>query len=192
VRGELSDLRRRCGLYPPGHFHSPVPDLEEIRSRYQEVFARTPRLVGIDLRGDEQLALVDRLGRYAADQPFGAEPADGLRCHFDNDYFGWGDGLVLFCMLRHLRPKRVIEVGSGFSSALMLDTAEHFLQDAPELTFIEPFPDRLRGLLRADDQDRVTILDRPSRTSTGPCSTGWSPATCCSSTPATWPRSAAT
>jgi predicted O-methyltransferase YrrM len=160
-RAELEELHRRAGLYPPGHFHSPIPDLEEVRARDAEIFDRPAELAGIDLRDDAQLALVNELARYAANQPFGAEPTDGLRYHYDNDYFGWGDGLVLFCMLRHLRPARVVEVGSGFSSALMLDTAERFLEAAPELVFIEPNPDRLQGLLRDGDQDRVTLLSQP-------------------------------
>jgi hypothetical protein len=161
VRRELEERRRRAGLYPPGHFHSPVPDLDEVRARDQQIFDGSAELAGIDLRSQAQLALVDRLGRYAADQPFGAGPRPGLRYHFDNDYFGWGDGLVLFCMLRHLRPARVVEVGSGYSSALMLDTAERFLDPAPGLVFIEPFPDRLQGLLRDGDRDRVTLLSQP-------------------------------
>jgi predicted O-methyltransferase YrrM len=160
-RLELEELHRRAGLYPLGHFHSPVPDLEEVRARDHQIFDPPAELAGIDLRSDAQLALVDELARYAADQPFGAEPKDGLRYHYDNDYFGWGDGLVLFCMLRHLRPARVVEVGSGFSSALMLDTAERFLDAAPELVFIEPFPGRLQGLLRDADKDRVTLLSQP-------------------------------
>ena len=160
-RRELEELHRRAGLYPPGHFHSPVPDLDEVRAHDQEIFAGSAELVGIDLRTEAQLALVERLGRYAADQPFGAEPGDGLRFHYDNDYFGWGDGLVLFCMLRHLRPARVVEVGSGFSSALMLDTAERFLDRPPELVFVEPNPERLQGLLRDGDRDRVTLLSQP-------------------------------
>ena len=161
LRAELEELHRRAGLYPPGHFHSPVPDLEEVRARDAEIFDRPAELAGIDLRDDAQLALVDELGRYAADQPFGAEPTDGLRYHYDNDFFGWGDGLVLHCMLRHLRPARVLEVGSGFSSALMLDTAERFLDPAPELVLVEPNPERLKGLLRDGDLDRVTLLSKP-------------------------------
>jgi predicted O-methyltransferase YrrM len=159
-RRELEELHRRVGLYPPGHFHSPVPDLDEVRARDAQIFDAPAELVGIDLRTDAQLALVERLGRFVADQPFAAEPKDGLRYHFDNDYFGWGDGLVLFCMLRHLRPARVVEVGSGYSSALMLDTAERFLHPAPELVYIEPHPDRLQGLLRDDDRERVTLLSQ--------------------------------
>ena len=161
LRDDLEELRRRLGLYPPGHFHSPVPDLDEVRRRDREIFDRRPELPGVDLRGDAQLALVERLAAYAADQPFEAEPRDGLRYHFDNDYFGWGDGLVLHCMLRHLRPARVLEVGSGFSSALMLDTAERFLDPAPELVFVEPVPQRLTGLLRDGDRDRVGLLAQP-------------------------------
>jgi predicted O-methyltransferase YrrM len=161
LRAELEELHRRAGLYPPGHFHSPVPDLEEVRAHDAEIFDRPAELAGIDLRDDAQLALVEELGRYAADQPFGAEPTDGLRYHYDNDFFGWGDGLVLHCMLRHLRPARVLEVGSGFSSALMLDTAERFLDPAPELVLIEPNPERLKGLLRDGDLDRVTLLSKP-------------------------------
>jgi predicted O-methyltransferase YrrM len=160
-RAELEELHRRAGLYPPGHFHSPVPDLEEVRAHDAEIFDRPAELAGIDLRDDAQLALVEELGRYAADQPFGAEPTDGLRYHYDNDFFGWGDGLVLHCMLRHLRPARVLEVGSGFSSALMLDTAERFLDPAPELVLVEPNPERLKGLLRDGDLDRVTLLSKP-------------------------------
>ena len=159
-RRQLEELHRRAGLYPPGHFHSPVPDLDEVRAHEAQIFDAPAELVGIDLRTDAQLALVERLRRFVADQPFQAEPKDGLRYHFDNDYFGWGDGLVLFCMLRHLRPARVVEVGSGFSSALMLDTAERFLRPAPELVFIEPHPDRFQGLLRDDDRDRVTLLSQ--------------------------------
>ena len=31
LRAELADLRRRIGPYEPGHFHSPIPDLDEVR-----------------------------------------------------------------------------------------------------------------------------------------------------------------
>jgi hypothetical protein len=35
-----------------------------------------------------------------------------------NDQFSWGDASVYYAMLRSLQPKRIVEVGSGFSSAL--------------------------------------------------------------------------
>jgi hypothetical protein len=57
-------------------------------------------------------------------------------------------------MLRRLRPSQVIEISSGFSSALMLDVADHSPDWNPRFTFVEPYPARLRGLLTAEDEAR--------------------------------------
>ena len=62
-------------------------------------------------------------------------------------------------MLRHVQPRRVVEVGSGYSSAMMLDTAEGWLDPDVDITFIEPYDELLRSLLRPGDDERVTILD---------------------------------
>jgi hypothetical protein len=61
-------------------------------------------------------------------------------------------------MINAVRPKRIIEVGSGFSTACMLDTADE-LSLALEITCIEPDPVRLKGLLRSSD--RVELLECP-------------------------------
>jgi hypothetical protein len=60
--------------------------------------------------------------------------------------------------MRTLNPKRIIEVGSGMSSAVMMDVNDQFFENKIELTFIEPYPDLLREVLRAEDQAQNTIL----------------------------------
>ena len=63
-------------------------------------------------------------------------------------------------MLTHIRPHRVVEVGSGFSSALALDTAD--AEGLPtQFTFVDPFPERLMSVLSESDSDRVTIRKLP-------------------------------
>jgi len=42
------------------------------------------------------------------------------------------------CWHRGFRPQRVIEVGSGFSSRLLLDTSEHFFNNKMDITLIDP------------------------------------------------------
>lgn len=42
-------------------------------------------------------------------------------------------------MIREFKPKRIIEVGSGYSSCLMLDTSELYFDDQIDFTFIEPY-----------------------------------------------------
>jgi predicted O-methyltransferase YrrM len=63
-------------------------------------------------------------------------------------------------MLNHLKPSRVIEVGSGFSTAVALDEIDSNIP-ALELTCIEPYPDRLLGLMRASDHNALTLLREP-------------------------------
>ena len=53
---------------------------------------------------------------------------------------------------------RVVEVGSGYSSALLLDTVDGWLPGT-EVTFVEPFPALLESLLRPEDGERVTIVE---------------------------------
>ena len=74
-----------------------------------------------------------------------------MRYAYNNDYFGAGDALAWFGMLRLRRPARVIEVGSGWSSAVLLDAIDATDGWDPEVTFVEPYPDRLQQLVREED-----------------------------------------
>lgn len=77
-----------------------------------------------------------------------------------NSFYCLSDGAVYYSMLRAFQPKRIIEVGSGFSSAVALDARDKGLHDA-ELTFIEPYPQRLLGLLEEKDHARTTLHKKP-------------------------------
>lgn len=159
LRAELKASRRP---YPPGHFYSPIPDLDEVRSREHTIFDRTSEeLPGLSVRAAEQLSLLPQFAALYADQPFGDHPTDGRRYGFDNRYFGYGDGLAFQMMLRLHRPRRLVEVGSGWSSALALDVNDLFLGGEMECTFLEPYPERLHTLLRPTDHERVRIVEKP-------------------------------
>ena len=157
-----ADLQAYKHGYPPGHYYSPIPDLADVRARESEIFDRSrPGLPGIELRAEEQLALLPRFAELYTEQPFADDPSDGLRYGFRNTYFGYGDGLAFYAMLRHLEPERLVEVGSGWSSALALDVNDVFLGGKMECTFLEPYPDRLKGLLRSADSERARIVEKP-------------------------------
>ncbi len=144
----------------PGHYYSPIPSLAETQRDAHRIWdQRARQLPGIDLQEASQLALLSEVARYAGDVPL-RRPGDDttLRYAFPNDYFSDGDAALLCCMLRHLRPHRVIEVGSGYSSAMMLDTNDLFLDGRVSFTFIEPFPQRLHSLLGPSDREKTNIL----------------------------------
>jgi predicted O-methyltransferase YrrM len=144
---------------PAGHFYSPLADMRQVRAQRESLFDRTvTECPGVDLRAEQQLAMLDEMGRFYGDVPFPETESNGTRYYYQNSFFSRGDAIVLFAMLRRLRPKRVMEVGSGFSSAVMLDTNDRFLEGGIEFTFIDPFPNRLLRLLSETDARRHTVL----------------------------------
>ena len=133
---------------PPGHATSPIPSADDVARalRRAETAART--LPGIDLREAQQLDLLQRLLPLYGDLPFHDAPGRH-RYHYDNLYFTYADAIGYALLLRHLRPRRVVEVGAGYSSALALDVDELFLGGQTRFVFIEPHPERLRELVPA-------------------------------------------
>jgi predicted O-methyltransferase YrrM len=143
----------------PGHYYSPIPELDDIRRNEARVFGTAPRtLPGIDLNERAQLALLTDLASFYADQPFSDEPRNGLRYGFDNPAFSYCDAIMLHCLIRHAKPRQIVEVGSGYSSCLMLDINERFFGGSISCTFIEPYPRLLKSLLKRDDVERASIL----------------------------------
>jgi hypothetical protein len=151
----------QCQYSWPGHFHSPIPSIDEIKKREKRIFGVLPQsLPQIDLNEQEQLSLFDSLKQYYADLPFEAEKKAGFRYYFANQAFDAGDAITFFCMLRNFRPKRVIEAGSGYSSCVLLDTNEHFLDNSVSCTFIEPYPEILKQLLTDADKSSVRLIEK--------------------------------
>ncbi|MEK7255540.1 MAG: class I SAM-dependent methyltransferase, partial [Bacteroidota bacterium] len=148
-------------LFPPGHFYSPVFDVEELKLRQDKIWTGVDKkeVAGIDLNDEGQVALATSFEKYYAEMPFDKGLPD-LRYAFVNDFYSYTDGITLYSMMRHFQPKRIVEVGSGHSSALMLDTKEHFKMDT-ELVFIEPFPERLNSLLRQNDREQCRVVVSP-------------------------------
>jgi len=108
----------RAGLVPlPFHYYQPVFRVAELPD---EVWSTASMLEGVDLGLERQLELLRTLGAYAAEiadtPPTGATPLDFSSV---NQSFGPGDADVLYAMVRHLRPRRILEVGGGESTKLM-------------------------------------------------------------------------
>jgi predicted O-methyltransferase YrrM len=156
-----AELARHREWVATGHYYSAVPSLEHLEHNEQRIRRRDRDAPGVDLRLDAQRQLLLELEPMVADVPFTADPSREFRYHYDNDFFAHTDGMFLHLLLRHLQPRQVVEVGSGYSSALTLDTIEGFLPDKVDLTFIEPFDERLRSLLHSEDAAHSKILTKP-------------------------------
>jgi predicted O-methyltransferase YrrM len=151
---------KQNSCFPPGHFYSPVVSLEEIKKHENQIWAQPPgeKVLGIELNIERQLENLKEISKYYTLLPFREQKQDDLRYYYENDFYSYSDGIVLFMMINHLKPKRIVEVGSGFSSALILDTNQLFFNGDIELFSIEPYPERLYSLISKDDIKNISIL----------------------------------
>jgi len=166
VGPRLLNLRFLFGshlAYRPGHFYSPICNAKDLARHYRDprAYSQAVDLAGIVLNENAQRRLWDQWHPLLAEIPFKDTSQPGLRYRFDNHNFGAGDATVLYCMLRHFKPKHLIEIGSGYSSACALDTIDLNLHAAVQCTFIDPFPELLLSLLKSSDLCQVRIIDKP-------------------------------
>ena len=134
--------------FPPGHFYSPIVDVDELRREQARVWPIKPQVLGIDFNDlYHQRVLHEYFPAFYPDFAY-PQHHDGnpLTFYIENDQFSWLDCRALFVLLRAWQPKRFIEVGSGFSTLLVADVNARFLSQSMRICCVEPYP---RAALRA-------------------------------------------
>ncbi len=155
----ITHRSEQVGAYPAGHYYSPIPLADDVRT-YVKSRQLEGEPLGIELNEQAQYELLDEYARFYEELPFPEKQTIGHRYYYDNDWFGYSDAIFLYCFLRKRKPKKIIEVGSGYSSAVTLDTVDRFFSQRPEITFIDPYPVRLLSLLTEGDQEHVRLIDQ--------------------------------
>ena len=146
---------------PPGHFYSPIADPKEVDQFAAQVFNQDRRtLPAINLRENEQMELLQALSVYYPELPFAETKQEGLRYYYGNDLYCHCDAILLYSMIRHFRPRKIIEAGSGFSSSVILDTNDRFMDGTVRVELIEPYPDRLYSLMTPNDRASVVVHEK--------------------------------
>lgn len=152
VQDRLSKL-----LFKPGHFYSPIVNVEDIKEAFLN--RKIPEsLPGIDIDDDSMVQLWNNLLPYLHQIPFPEVKSDDYRYFFKNPAFSYGDGSILCAMLRHFKPKRYVEIGSGFSSGCAFDTNALYFDGKISMSFIEPYPNLLKEILGVSCIKKVEIF----------------------------------
>jgi hypothetical protein len=125
----------------PKHYYSSVPDHALLRRRTEW---RAPvEITGVRWNLDEQLrwleaACAPYLREVAGFAAYSRLAGEGL-----GPGFGAIESHVLHCVVRTRRPRRVVEVGSGVTTAIIAEAAaanEREGAPAAEIVSIDPFP----------------------------------------------------
>lgn len=131
-------------------YYSPIPDLTLLPDDWWE---RRDPMNGIDFDVDRQLAFVEEhlAGHLRRFGPPADVPAE-YAFEEDNPSYPVPDARVLYAMVRHLRPRRIVELGSGQTTRVIAQAArENGAEGSPALLrAYDPFPtaidDGLPGL----------------------------------------------
>jgi predicted O-methyltransferase YrrM len=157
-----AEFKSRYGLQPGhavGHYYSPVVDPRSINVGKLDSPLSPADLDIVGLSLPRMRDFWHKHLDIISSSQFPRSAASGRRYYLENPVFSYADALMLRTMLLVYKPRRVIEIGSGFSSAVMLDTADDSKLQT-RFTFIEPYPATLRNLLLPRDLKNVNIIEK--------------------------------
>jgi predicted O-methyltransferase YrrM len=151
----LHDHSRARGLQViPEHFYTPILNPATV----PEAVWSGRFDAGVRYDADAQLAFIEgvhrfaaELGEFPAQQPPDAPPV----FHWENGEFSHHDAVLYYSILRAHKPRRVVEVGGGFST--LLASAAAMRNGATEVVCVEPYP---RAFLTAG-LPRVALMAMP-------------------------------
>ncbi len=121
----------------PVHFYQPIPDTRKLPDTAW-IEHTTP---AIDMRTRSQLKLIrTAFPKYRPEYDSIPQNADDdFKGYFlENGRFPGLDGLIAYCVVRHFRPQRIIEIGGGYSSLILAQAAVK--NGTTSLKTIEPYP----------------------------------------------------
>lgn len=127
----------------PGHYFSPIPSSGDFA--FADDFRDQKNLSGISLNRSQQfeLARVFATSYQTVETFFRAQ---GGKFVTSNSWFFGSDAYTLVLMLIQHAPKNIIEIGSGFSTALLEDVDRYFFQGRTKILSIDPNPERVHEL----------------------------------------------
>ena len=129
---------------PPGHYYSPIPSGKEFEEATEKLIFAKP--VGVDLNEDQQILLMNNFVEKYSEI---SERLEGPKRAFSlgNSWFFGSDAITTAFMVSWIKPERVIEIGSGHSTALLYDLKVDSPAHPFELLSIDPNIERAQSLL---------------------------------------------
>lgn len=127
----------------PNHYYEPIPDTSKLKN---DVWLKQSELIGINKNAQSQLDLLNMFSSYFK-QEYEKFPRSKTslqhQYYVNNRAFESVDGEVLYCMIRHFKPRRIFEIGSGNSTYLSAQAALKNKKDHHvdcDLVAFEPYP----------------------------------------------------
>jgi predicted O-methyltransferase YrrM len=150
-------MLQRLGLtVSPNHYYWPVPDFRELELRN---WPTEEEPVGVDLGFERQMEFLQTVvSQYRAEWETDWAPMFSVGYRYNNGFFEAVDAEVAYSLVRHYKPRRIVEVGGGCSSRVLAAALDRNLTSdgaRGELITIDPSPDRYP---KNSLNDRVSLI----------------------------------
>lgn len=133
-------------MLKPGHYYSPYPDLDYIEEHYlDDKFEFSTEALNIDI--DNINTMLNNLSVFRQSVKFADEKNKEQFYFANNFFFRYADAWVYATMLLYLKPRKMIEIGSGFSTALALDVNKEYFNNKIEILSIDPDMNRMHAII---------------------------------------------
>lgn len=125
-----------------GEYYSPMYDTRELAAERQRLWPPVAReTIGVDWRDARQLEICRDVFAKQAHFDFPEQAGDDPTEYFvANGQYPPLDAWVLEGLIRYLKPRRMIEVGCGFSTLVSARVNREHFDSQIDLTYIEPYP----------------------------------------------------
>lgn len=108
----IASVFRKMGVFPiTAHYYEPLFDMSHV-----DLSGRPRDLPGVDLNHATQIALLEAFDGGDIPDDWDRPAGDDARFSLRNRNFGAGDADLWWHVIRHFKPARIIEVGSGHST----------------------------------------------------------------------------
>jgi hypothetical protein len=144
-RGKPFNYAQARGLHIlPVHYYTPIPDTTTLNGKHDDA---PSSLTGINLNLGKSLAFLESITTPYRNE-FAHFPRheipQGRAFTLKNGAYSAGDAEVLYSMVRHIRPSKIIEIGAGNSTFVIADALRlnqrETLGTPTEFVSIEPYP----------------------------------------------------
>jgi predicted O-methyltransferase YrrM len=128
------------GIFPLNdHYYEPLFNSKHIKHSLQN----DRYLPGINLNKEDQLKNLSKLDKYNELIELNLnQQSPNYNFDIKNDFFGQADAEIYFQLIRYLKPKNILEIGSGHSTLIALEAIKRNKEvDGIEtsMTCIEPY-----------------------------------------------------
>ena len=144
----------------PHHFYSEIPNIHNLK---KDGFWKHQRTM-FGVRGVEINEQVKFLERCCSPSMIGIQQEKNIHAIASQMNGEGGFGVIeadfLFCFVNSIRPKRIIQVGAGLSTAVIILAAQEANYN-PTITAIDPYPNKF--LEKSEKEKKIKLIKKEAQ-----------------------------